>query len=87
MAAVDFFLGATALPDDDPETGQARRILYGGGLVIEELVAGKDIRLIATAYGRTATPGETETLINIMTSMKPFCSIYEMPIRTICSGE
>ena len=50
IAAVDIFLGATALPDDDPKNriypGEFR---YGGGHVIEELVAGKDIRLVATA--------------------------------------
>ena len=50
LAAVDVFLGATALPDDDPRNriypGEFR---YGGGHVIEELVAGNDIRLVATA--------------------------------------
>jgi len=67
IAAVDIFLGATALPDDDPKNriypGEFR---YGGGHVIEELVAGKDIRLVATAYGTDCYPGrKLETLINI----------------------
>jgi uncharacterized protein (DUF39 family) len=67
LAAVDFFLGATALPDDDPKNriypGEFR---YGGGHVIEELVAGKDVRLIATAYGTDCYPRrKLETLINI----------------------
>ena len=67
IAAVDIFLGATALPDDDPKNriypGEFR---YGGGHVIEELVAGKDIRLMATAYGTDCYPRrKLETLINI----------------------
>lgn len=67
LAAVDIFLGATALPDDDPKNriypGEFR---YGGGHVIEELVAGKDVRLVATAYGTDCYPKrKLETLINI----------------------
>ncbi len=67
IAAVDIFLGATAIPDDDPKNrifpGEFR---YGGGHVIEELVAGKDIRLVATAYGTDCYPRrKLETLINI----------------------
>jgi uncharacterized protein (DUF39 family) len=67
LAAVDIFLGATALPDDDPKNkiypGEFR---YGGGHVIEELVAGKDVRLVATAYGTDCYPRrKIETLINI----------------------
>jgi uncharacterized protein (DUF39 family) len=67
LAAVDIFLGATALPDDDPKNkiypGEFR---YGGGHVIEELVARKDVRLIATAYGTDCYPRrKLETLINI----------------------
>ena len=67
VAAVDLFLGATALPDDDPKNriypGEFR---YGGGHVIEELVAGRDVRLEATAYGTDCYPRrKLETLINI----------------------
>ena len=67
LAAVDIFLGATALPDDDPKNrmypGEFR---YGGGHVIEELVAGKDVRLEATAYGTDCYPRrKLETLINL----------------------
>ena len=67
IAAVDIFLGATALPDDDPKNriypGEFR---YGGGHVIEELVAGKDVRLVATAYGTDCYPKrKLETMINI----------------------
>jgi len=67
LAAVDLYLGASALPDDDPRNkvypGEFR---YGGGHVIEELVAGKDIKLRASGYGTDCYPKkELETKINI----------------------
>ncbi len=67
LAAVDLFLGATALPDDDPRNKIYHgEFSYGGGHVIEDLVAGKDIRLVATAYGTDCYPRKKlETLINI----------------------
>ena len=67
LAAVDVFVGATAIPDDDPRNrSHPGEFNYGGGHVIEELVAGKDIRLEATAYGTDCYPGrKLETLINI----------------------
>jgi len=67
LAAVDIYLGATALPDDDPRNRiYPGRFNYGGGHVIEDLVAGKDIKLIATTYGTDCYPRETlETWINI----------------------
>ena len=67
LAAVDLFLGATATPDDDPRNKiHPGEFNYGGGHVIEELVAGKDIRLEATAYGTDCYPRKKlETWINI----------------------
>ena len=67
IAAVDLFVGATALPEDDPRNKfYPGEFNYGGGHVIEELVAGKDIRLVATAYGTDCYPRKKlETLINI----------------------
>jgi len=67
FAAVDIYLGAAALPEDDPRNkvfpGEFK---YGGGHVIQELVAGKDIRLEATAYGTDCYPRKKlETWINI----------------------
>lgn len=67
FAAVDVYIGATALPDDDPRNkiypGQFK---YGGGHVIEDLVAGKDLKLVATAYGTDCYPRKKlETWINI----------------------
>jgi len=67
VAAVDVFIGATALPDDDPRNKfYPGEFNYGGGYVIQELVAGKDIRLTATAFGTDCYPKKKlETLINI----------------------
>ena len=67
FAAVDLYIGATAISDDDPRNkvfpGEFR---YGGAHVIEDLVAGKDVRLTATSYGTDCYPRKSiETLINI----------------------
>ena len=67
FAAVDVLIGATAVPDDDSRNkaypGEFR---YGGGHVIEDLVAGKDVQLVATAYGTDCYPRKKlETRINI----------------------
>lgn len=67
FAAVDVYIGATAIPDDDPRNkvfpGEFK---YGGGHAIEDLVAGKDLKLTATAYGTDCYPRKKlETWINI----------------------
>jgi len=67
IAAVDVFLGATSIPEYDPRNrnypGEFR---YGGGHVIEELVAGKDVRLEAVTCGSDCYPRKKlETWINI----------------------
>ncbi|HAZ11075.1 MAG: hypothetical protein A2047_01615 [Omnitrophica bacterium GWA2_41_15] len=67
FAAVDLYLGATALPDDDPRNKvYPGEFKYGGAHIIQELVAGKDVTLRATAYGTDCYPRKKlETLINI----------------------
>lgn len=67
IAAVDVFLGATATPDDDPRNRvHPGPFNYGGGHVIEDLVAGKDVRLVVSAYGTDCYPRKRlETWINI----------------------
>ncbi len=67
LAAADIFIGSNALPDDDPRNRiHPGEFNYGGGHVIEELVAGKDVRLVATAYGTDCYPRRRlETWINI----------------------
>ncbi len=67
FAAVDIYIGATAIPDDDPRNkiypGEFR---YGGGHVIQELVEGKDVRLEGISYGTDCYPRKKlETLINL----------------------
>ena len=57
VAAVDAYLGATetAMPHDQ----------YGGAHVIEDLIAGKDVLLQASAKGTDCYPRtEVKTLIN-----------------------
>ncbi|MCK9228401.1 MAG: homocysteine biosynthesis protein [Syntrophorhabdaceae bacterium] len=57
IAAVDIYIGATAMPDDDPRnTVYPGAFNYGGGHVIEAFVSGKAIRLEATAYGTDCYP-------------------------------
>lgn len=57
LAAVDIYIGATEPTEDDPlnrvHPGQFQ---YGGGHVIHDLVAGKTVRLRATAYGTDCYP-------------------------------
>ena len=67
LAAVDVFIGAGALPDNDPRNKvYPGEFSYGGGHVIEDLLAGKDVRFAATAYGTDCYPRKrVETLINI----------------------
>ena len=57
FAAVDLFLGATAMPDEDPRNRiHPGKFPYGGAHVIEELTAGKDVLLEAGAYGTDCYP-------------------------------
>jgi L-aspartate semialdehyde sulfurtransferase len=48
-AAVDLYIGATAMSETQP-------FEYGGGHIIEDLVAGKEVELKATAYGTDCYP-------------------------------
>jgi uncharacterized protein (DUF39 family) len=67
FAAVDIYIGATALPDDDPRNKvYPGEFKYGGGHLIEDLVKGKDLPLRATAYGTDCYPRKNlQTLINL----------------------
>jgi len=67
LAAVDLYIGATAVVEGDPLNAQhPGEFRYGGGHVIEELVAGKDVRLRASGYGTDCYPRrEVDTWINI----------------------
>ena len=67
LAAADFYLGATALPEEDPRNSVfPGRFEYGGAHVIEDLVAGKDVRLAVQAYGTDCYPRKKlETWISL----------------------
>ena len=57
IAAVDAYIGATEYSETRPN--------YGGAHVIEELIAGNDVRLKAVSYGTDCYPRkEIETMIN-----------------------
>jgi uncharacterized protein (DUF39 family) len=67
LAAVDAYLGATELPDSDPANKNGPgRFLYGGGHVIEDLVARRPVRLEAVAYPTNCYPRKRiETTITL----------------------
>ncbi|HED24202.1 MAG TPA: hypothetical protein ENN91_03660 [Firmicutes bacterium] len=57
IAAVDLYLGATALPPADPANrNYPGEFLYGGGHVIEDLVSGKEIHFEGSSYGTDCYP-------------------------------
>ncbi|MEA3328478.1 MAG: homocysteine biosynthesis protein [Candidatus Omnitrophota bacterium] len=90
LAAVDLYLGAAEVADGDPLNkifpGQFK---YGGGHVIENLVAGKDVRLEATAYGTSCYPRKKlNTWINIkdlnqaiLTNPRNSCQNYNVAVN------
>lgn len=56
-AAADLCLGATALPDDDPRNAVYPGLFkYGGSQVIEELLSGRKVRLVAKTHGTDCYP-------------------------------
>ncbi len=57
VAAVDAYLGVNELPEYDPlNSNHPGEFRYGGGHVIEDLVAGKTIKFEATGYGTDCYP-------------------------------
>lgn len=68
LAAADIYIGATAIPDDDPRNANGRpgKFKYGGAHVIEELVAGKKVMLKAGGYGTDCYPRKSrEQLVGL----------------------
>jgi len=67
IAAVDAYIGATEIPEDDPaNSNYPGEFRYGGGHVIEDLVSGKSIKLEAVSYGTDCYPRkEIETTITL----------------------
>jgi uncharacterized protein (DUF39 family) len=59
LAAVDVYLGATEPAGDDPlNKVYPGEFKYGGGHVIQDLVAGKAVHLVAEAYGTDCYPNK-----------------------------
>ncbi|MCP4296070.1 MAG: hypothetical protein GY786_10720 [Proteobacteria bacterium] len=57
IAAVDLFLGATQLRMNDPaNTDYPGDFKFGGGHVIEKLIAGKEVQLFGLSYGTDDYP-------------------------------
>ncbi len=57
LAAVDLFIGATQVQEDDPlNKVHPGTFKYGGGHVIEDLIAGRTVRLKAKSYGTDCYP-------------------------------
>lgn len=67
IAAVDAYLGATETPEDDPlNSNYPGEFRYGGGHVLEDLVAGRPVRLEAISYGTDCYPRkEIDTMITL----------------------
>jgi L-aspartate semialdehyde sulfurtransferase len=67
IAAVDVFIGATEIPETDPANQNFPGAFnYGGAHVIEDLVAGKEIRVDAISYGTDCYPRQKlETTIKL----------------------
>jgi uncharacterized protein (DUF39 family) len=59
LAAVDCFIGATELCEDDPlNKVYPGEFKYGGGHVIQELAAKKKVHLKAASYGTSCYPNQ-----------------------------
>lgn len=67
LAAIDMYIGATEVSEEDPLNKVfPGEFHYGGGHVIHDLVAGKDVRLTAKAYGTDCYPRKRlDTWINL----------------------
>jgi uncharacterized protein (DUF39 family) len=57
LAAVDAYIGATQLAEGDPANGRyPGEFRYGGGHVIQDLVAGRKVHLRSVSYGTDCYP-------------------------------
>lgn len=77
LAAVDCYLGATEPCEDDPlNKVYPGEFLYGGGHVINDLLAGKKVHLRASAYGTCCYPSK---------GLEKMVSLGKLPQATLCS--
>jgi uncharacterized protein (DUF39 family) len=77
IAAVDCYLGATEPCEDDPlNKVYPGDFNYGGGHVIEDLLAGREIHLKATAYGTDCYPNR---------AIEKQITLVDLPMATLCN--
>ena len=77
IAAVDCYLGATETCDDDPlNRVYPGEFNYGGGHVIQDLLAGKKVHLKAIGYGTDCYPNRR---------VEKEITLEEIPQATLCS--
>jgi uncharacterized protein (DUF39 family) len=77
VAAVDCYIGATEAAEDDPlNKVYPGDFNYGGGHVIQDLVAGKKVSLKATAYGTDCYPNRL---------VEKDVTLRTLPQATLCS--
>ena len=77
IAAVDCYLGATEPCEDDPLNNVwPGEFNYGGGHVIQDLLAGKKIHLRAEGYGTSCYPSR---------SLEKEVTLKGLPMATLCN--
>jgi len=77
VAAVDCYIGATEAVEDDPlNKVYPGEFSYGGGHVIQDLVAGKKVHLKATAYGTDCYPNRL---------LEKEVTLRTLPQATLCN--
>ncbi|MBU1168946.1 MAG: homocysteine biosynthesis protein [Proteobacteria bacterium] len=77
VAAIDCYLGATAVCEDDPlNKVYPGEFNYGGGHVIEDLVAGKSVHIAASSYGTDCYPNR---------EIERDMTLKDIPTATLCN--
>jgi uncharacterized protein (DUF39 family) len=77
VAAVDCYIGATEVAEDDPlNKVYPGEFNYGGGHVIQDLVGGKKVGLEATGYGTDCYPNRM---------VEKDITLRKLPQATLCS--
>jgi uncharacterized protein (DUF39 family) len=77
IAAVDCYIGATEPAEDDPlNKVHPGEFNYGGGHVIQDLVAGKQVHLQASAYGTDCYPNK---------GIEKKITLRSIPQATLCN--
>ncbi|NVM56507.1 MAG: homocysteine biosynthesis protein [Desulfobacterales bacterium] len=77
LAAVDCYIGATEPCEEDPlNKVHPGEFKYGGGHVIQDLVAGKTVHLRATAYGTDCYPNR---------GIEKDITLKTLPQATLCN--